>query len=99
MTNDHMVAGFLVGSVRLKRLGYRGALPCILQECVVAGLTRLDLILFDSVTGAPTVLVLAVPGDCLPGCQPRYPHATPGGLWSVAGGLQDRHGRIESGFT
>ena len=50
MINDHMVAGFLVGSVRLKRLGYCGALPCILPECVVAGLTRLDLTLRDSVT-------------------------------------------------
>ena len=46
----------------------------------------------------PTGLGLAFPGDGLPGCQPRYPHATPGGLWLVAGGRQDRHGWIESGF-
>ena len=61
-----MVEGFPVGSVRPKRLGYRGALPCILQECVVAGLTRLDLTLLDSVTDVSYCPKAGFPGGWLP---------------------------------
>ena len=64
-----MVEGFPVESVRPKRLGYRGARPCILQECVVAELTRLDLILLDLVTDVSYWPRAGFPG----GRPPRMP--------------------------